>query len=312
MATLQGRIEGIIKELTRLQTLPGRYRGKDDDFGLPRMIATGNGDSIVVSRAIDQTIMSVADQLMAADATLAPKFTRAEWRSTVRRAFGPALAPIDLDEDLSRNAASVLAHIRNALAMHVANHGLCEFTFGCTLFGNTNIHPFSIGPVRFEPRLDWLGRKHQEGAVSAVSHRRIKRRWSGKRVARRKRSHDSSDETDVLDTVGDCAFVCSITTQGLGAGAGQEKSLTAARLATAAIALLWETPSKALSGLNLLFDRQPHRQKVAVFVPGKGVLAGSYRSHMPHGPWLKTGEWEHCSRREAVISRSWPRCLTTL
>ncbi len=86
--------------------------------------------------------------------------------------------------------------------------------------------------------------------------------------------------------------MCSVTTTGLAAEAGREKALTAARLAIAAIALLWETPSRALEGINLLFDRRIHRQKALSFIPGKIVLAGFRLSHVPHGPWLKNGEWE--------------------
>jgi hypothetical protein len=300
MATLQGRIEGIIKEFARLQTMPARYRDKDDNFGLPRMIATGNGDSLIVSLTIDQAIAGVADHLMASDSTLSPKFTRAEWRASVRRAFGPALDRINPGDPLPKSAAAVLFDIKSALAKLVANHSACKFAFGCTLFGNTNIRPFQIGPVRFELRLDWLGRKHSEGGISAVSRRRIERRWSSKRLGRRKRSHDSSDEGDILDTVDTGTFVCSVTTNGLGSEAGREKALVAARLATAAVALLWQTPSKALNGLNLLFDRSPHRQKVAMFIPGKGMFASSYRSHMPHGPSLKTGEWEALFKKRSA------------
>jgi hypothetical protein len=78
----------------------------------------------------------------------------------------------------------------------------------------------------------------------------------------------------------------------LAAEAGREKALTAARLAIASIAILWATPSRALAGMNLLFDRRIHRQVALTFIPGKIVLAGSRVSHMPHGPWLKNGEWE--------------------
>jgi hypothetical protein len=72
--------------------------------------------------------------------------------------------------------------------------------------------------------------------------------------------------------------------------------LTAARLALAAIALLWQTPSKALSGFNLLFDRSVRRVKTLTFVPEKHVLSGSSLSHMPHGPRLKPGAWEDLLR----------------
>lgn len=292
MPTIHDQVKMIVKELTRLQTVPAPYRDKDDDFPLPRMIGAGNGGSIIVSRKIDDTIIMVADQLMTADSSLSSKVTRAEWRALVRQAFGPALAMIDLDVDPVKNAKTVLTEIKTVLSKHVAGYGMREFAFGCTLFGNTAIKPFSIGPVRFESRLEWLARKSADEAVSATTRRRVEQAWSGKRLGKRKPSADSIRETDILDAIGSCPFVCSITTTGLAAEAGREKALTAARLGIAAIALLWATPSRALEGMNLLFDRRIHRQKALSFIPGKIVLAGSRLSHMPHGPWLKNGEWE--------------------
>lgn len=292
MPTLQKMVQNMIKELTKLQKMPMPYTDKDDDFPLPRMIATGSGGSIIISRKIDQTIMAVADHLMDDDPTLGPKFSRAEWRASVRRAFGPALAPIDLDHDPAKNADTVLAEVKTSLNKQVSAHGVQEFAFGCTLFRNAAVKPFAFGPVRFEARLDWLARKHQEGAVSTVTRCRVERAWSGKALRKRKPSYDSIGETDILDVIGGCSFACSIETDGLAAEAGRERALTAARLATAAIALLWQTPSKALEGINLQFDRSPHRRKALTFIPGKIVLAGSSWSHMPHGPWLKAGEWE--------------------
>jgi hypothetical protein len=290
--TLGALVEKIIRELTRLQTTPAPWRGPDDDFGLPRMIDAGNGGSLIVSRTIDEGIAEVADKLFADDAKLGTRYTRAEWRAAARRAFGPALARIDLDDSPATSAEQVLADIREALDKHVSGDGPREYAFGCTLFGNTAVMPFRIGPVRFEPRLDWIARMHAEGAVSAISRRRIENAWSGRRLRKRKPSLDRISEVGILDAVGDCAFVCSVATHGLGPEAGRGKALTAARLATAAIGLMWQTPSKALEGLNLLFDRTPHNQRALTFVPGTVVLAGSSWSHMPHGPWLKTGQWE--------------------
>ncbi|MGZ9073253.1 MAG: hypothetical protein ACXW3G_10165 [Rhodoplanes sp.] len=292
MATLQDQIKTIIDELTRLQTVPAPYRDKDDDFPFPRMISAGNGGSIIVSRKIDDAIAAVADQLMAPDPSLAQKVTRAEWRASVREAFGPALAMIDLDVDTAKNADTVLTELKAALGKHVAGYGMRELAFGCTLFGNAAVKPFSIGPVRLEARLDWLARKSADALISATTRRRVEQAWSSERLRKRKPSADSICETDILDAISSCPFVCSVTTTGLAAEAGREKALTAARLAIAAIALLWATPSRALEGMNLLFDRRIHRQKALTFIPGKIVLAGSRLSHMPHGPWLKEGEWE--------------------
>jgi hypothetical protein len=292
MSKIRRRIVDIIHELKGLQRSPASLVDKDDDFTLPRMIAAGNGGSIIVSRKIDEIISLVADQLMTDDPTLARKYTRSDWQASVRRAFGPPLARIDLDDDPSENANLVVTDIRAELSKQVSGHGILEFAFGCTMFDNTAVKPFAIGVVRFESRLDWLSRKYSEGGIPLVTRRRVERALRGKSLRKRMQSYTSNIEADILDSLGNCAFVCSVTTNGLAGKAGQEKALTAARLATAAIALLWQTPSKTLEGLNLLFDRIPHRQKYLAFIPGKIVLAGSRWSHMPHGPWVSTGEWE--------------------
>lgn len=285
--------EEIVKDLIRLQSSPGPWYDKDDNAGFPRMIAAGNGGSIVVSRKIDQNIAAVADQLRANEPTLALRFTLEEWRTAVRRAFGPALFRIELDQEPVEIAETVLEQIRAELDKHVSDQGVREFAFGCSLFGNENGQAFGIGPVRFEPRLEWLDRKHGIGAVSAISRRRIEQVWAGKRLGKRRRSIDSIHETDILDTIGSCTYCCSVATEGLGGGAGQEKALTAARLAITAVALMWPTPSKVLEGMNLLFDRHPRLRRVLPFIPGKIALAASSWSHMPpHGPSLKAGKWE--------------------
>lgn len=275
-----------------LQTVPMWHRDKDDNFPLPRMTGIGNGDSILVSQKIDTAIFMVAHELMSADQSLSRKVTRAEWRALVRHSFGPALAMIDLEVDPAENADAVLTQIKSFLSKHINGYGVREFAFGCTLFGNSGIMPFSIGPVCFEPRTDWLNRKSSDGALSATTRRRVEQAWSGKRLRMRRLSADSMCEPDLLDAIGSCPFVCSVTTNGLAAGAGRDKALTAARLAIAAIALLWVTPSRTLEGMNLWYDRRIHRQEALSFIRGKIVLTGSRQSHAPHGPSLKGGEWE--------------------
>jgi len=291
MATLQDEIKIIIAELTRLQTVPWPHRDTDDDVSLPGMIGVGNGRLILVSQKIDDTIKKVADQLRADDASLSSKVTDAEWRASVRQAFGPALTMIDLYDDPDENAKTVLNEIKTVLRKHVTGFGLREFAFGCTFFGNTAIKPFSFGPVRFESRLEWLARKSADGEVTATTRRRVEQAWSGKRLGKRKPSLETWCEKSILDAIHSCPFVCSVTTSGLAAEAGHEKALTAARLATAAIALLCQPPSRALEGMNLLFDRRGHHQHTLSLTPS-GIFLGYRLSHMPHGPWLKNGEWE--------------------
>jgi len=293
---LKDIVKDIIVELTRLQSVPVARRNDGDDFPLPRMIAAGDGGGLIVSKKIDDGIADVAKLLLDNDPSLKTGYTQAEWRAAVRRSFGPALAAIDLDDRPQDNAKLVLRSVRDALSKDQSRQISREHAFGGTLFSDANIAPFAIGPVRFEARADWLARQVRANYISKVTARRITKAWQGKKLTKRKVSKQSIDEDDILHAVGTCPIVCSVTTKGFGGEAAKDKALTAARLALAAIALLWQTPSKALSGFNLLFDRSVRRVKTLTFVPDKHVLSGSSLSHMPHGPWLKPGAWEDLLR----------------
>ncbi|GAA4117799.1 hypothetical protein ACFFTN_09010 [Aminobacter aganoensis] len=301
MSAQRDLVKDIIRELVRLEAIPIAERSKVDDFSLPRMIDAGNGESLIVSRKLDEGIERVAKRLMDDDPLLKPKFTQAEWRAIVRRAFGPALASIDVDYDLEANALTVLTQVKKTANQDATGKSIREYAFGCTLFGGKDFKPFSIGPVLFEPRDVWLERKYQDSGISTRSQRRIERIWQGGKLRKRKPSFDSIAELDVIDAIGSCKFVCSIAIHDLASEAGREKALMAARFATTAIALMWQTPSKALDGINLLFDREPHRRKALTFVPGKGVLSGSSWSHPPFGPHIKPVEWEGILAEKADI-----------
>ncbi|MEZ5898507.1 MAG: hypothetical protein R3D51_03340 [Hyphomicrobiaceae bacterium] len=293
---LKDIVKDIVVELARLQLVPVARRNDGDAFPLPRMIAAGDGGGIVVSKKIDDGIAAVAKLLLDNDPSLKTGYTQAEWRTAVRRCFGPALASIDLDDKPQDNAKLVLKSVREALSKDQSRQISREHAFGCTLFSDANIEAFAIGPVRFETRTNWLARQVQAGYVTNVTAKRIRNAWQGRKLRKRKVSNESLTEDAILDAIDTCPFVCSVTTTGFAGEAAKEKSLTAARLALAAIALLWQTPSKALNGFNLLFDRSVRRIKTLTFVPTKHVLSGSSLSHMPHGPWLKSGAWEDLLR----------------
>ena len=292
MSNVKDQIAIIIEELGRLQTVPPPYRDEDDDFPLPRLIGTGNGNSILVSRKIDVAIAIVADQLRSETPSLATKTTRDEWRGQVRRAFGPALAGIDLAQDLRSNVDSVIFSVKMEVQKSLTLYIDREFIFGCTLFYDKSLPPFQIGPVCFEPRSAWLIRQRQEGRISAVGYRRIEEKWRGKNIRKRTPSSDSLLETNILEAIGKCPYVCNVKTFGLGAEAGREKALTVSRLALASIALLWRSSAKAIDGMNLLPDRPPHIQTILSTVHSQLILSSSKRSHMPHGPNLDDGQWE--------------------
>jgi hypothetical protein len=212
MASLTTTVASIIDELKKLQNKTEPWIAKDDPFPLPRMIGTGDGNGLIVSRRIDELIATVSGQLLLNDPSLARRVSDEEWNATVRSAFGPALVHIDLHDDLQENAQAVVDSVVASVEKDASGYGPREFAFACTLFSaNTAISAFAFGPVRFEPRLDWLKRKSGEGDIPAINERRIRRVWNGEKLAKRKTSLGSLREKDILDAVGKAPYVCSVS-----------------------------------------------------------------------------------------------------
>ncbi len=290
MAILDTLGQNLITELQRIQApdaLPEKDKG---DFEMPGWIATGDGRSIVLSSEMERLITAIADELRKASPSLAQSHTVKEWTWLIRGMFGPALVTIDLDDDCAKNATKVIASVQAQLVTTPATSD-CEHGFGCTLFGNMDVAPFEIGPVRFEPREAWLNRKETAGDVSATTARRLRKWWAGGKLAKRKQGVEAMRERDVQGAMADCPFVCSVSTTGLAAEAGRLKAQIAAHMAMAAISLRWEVPSSALSGFRLLIDPPVRRQLSLVFKPGVKTLAGRHLVGMPHGPTISAQEW---------------------
>lgn len=93
---------------------------------------------------------------------------------------------IDLDDNRQESSRIVVAAIRETVSGLAKTSGPAEYVFGCTLFGNFEVEPFSIGPVQFEPRPAWLARKLSEGDVSQTTAQRLTRVWSGGKPRKRK------------------------------------------------------------------------------------------------------------------------------
>lgn len=312
---VQAIVAEIIAELSRIQKLPRSHRGEDDDIAWPHEISVGNGLVIKISKNIDQLIRDVA-RSMRISASLESKFTADDYGKIVRRAFGPALANIDLGSEPDQSAISTLADVEARVSEEIAwvlDNGRQEHAFGCTLFTFTDFPPFDIGPVRFEPREVWLERKASDGrsarigrrgrierfsrpiaagAISGIAKRRIVRAWRGQMLRKRKPSVDSHNERDVIEAIGDCLYVCSVEMPGFGDKAGQDKAQLAARLALTTISLIWDKPSKALYGLNLLFDRETRGRSLLSLTSDGLILGGRMTSNMPHAPWVKRDELE--------------------
>ena len=257
------------------------------------LIDAGARGSLYVNARIEREIVDVARVLLQNDPSARRQFTNSEWRALVRKALGPPLANVDLDDDPLENAVEILTSVRVAIEEARQKHGPRQYAVECTLFGNTDIKPIVMGPVRIESREDWLTRMVSEGAVTAITARRVRSVWAGAAKSKKRKAYiDQAREADILEVVGKCTFVCSIATEGLPPETGKAKALMAGRMALSAISLAWNKPSAVLDGFRLKVDGDVRLMRVLSYAPRKITLAGSTLSHMPSGYTFKPGEWE--------------------
>ncbi|RVL02585.1 hypothetical protein CN151_17115 [Sinorhizobium meliloti] len=297
MAGLKDIIGSIIAELKAIQAaedFPGL------NHGFPGLIDAGDRGSLLVNENIERSITELSKLLLKNDTAATRQFSNAEWRALVRKSLGPPLASIDLDDPLAVD--TVRKEVRKALDQARSKNGDREHAVGCTLFESTDdIQPIRIGPVVIEARHQWLDRMVAEQKMGKVMAKRIRRKWAGGKLAKRKNAVDQIREKDVLTIVGACPFVCSVKTTGLPPESGKQKAITASRMALAVAALAWDKPSSALDGFRLLIDQNLRQLRVLTFEPGKVTLAGSKLSHLPSGYTFKSGEWQVQAGRLAPL-----------
>lgn len=286
-------IADILGALRAIQGKSASTLIKDDSFRLPRLIPAGGGGTIQITKEIDDLITRLARELKTKRPALTRNIKDSEWRNWVRTTIGPLLASTSLAASAAKQAVPLLETLEDALNGIVANLNPLEYAFGTTLFSNSDILPFTIGPVAIEPREVWLDRKVVEGDVTSVTQRRVRRIWAGTRVGPRKNNREKLREGDILKAIGPCQYVCTVKlSAAFATEAGLETALTAARLALACAALAFETPSETLRGFNLHYDGPIHTQSALLFVPGKITLSGSRLSRRPTGPFMRAKDWQ--------------------
>lgn len=249
-------ISEIIVELKAIQGVPVHLLTKGDEFGFPRIIGVGEGRALHVNKKIDELIAQVAGHIHEKIDDFRQTTGIQDLRPLVRSAVAAELAKVDLDGPVAEISDTVVRETLSTITSKwTQRSGLHQHCFACTLFG-FDVAPFEIGAVRFEARNDWLSRRLARREIGKVTANRIAAVWHGQRLRKRKRSWESVYEREILDLIGSCRYVISVTTDGLTQHFGQEKALIAARIALTAIALLWRTPSKRLAGFNLAYDRE--------------------------------------------------------
>ena len=288
LASILEEIKSLCEGIARTQDLA------DKNYPLPTFLNLGDGDRIFITREIEQLIGSLAKALMDQRfPSYRSRFSDQDWRRLAKEALGNALsADTILAMDLDKTAKIILSGIEKQVQTSVDGIQEREFVFGCHFSKIPGLEPISIGPVRLESRALWLERLHCEEKVSSVSLSRIRRAWQGKKLRARVSSQDASLERQILETVAEGGYVCSVSVGPTGAEAGLQKSLIAARLAMATVALGFARPSRALRDMVLVRDTRLHVEEHIEFLPFG--LAGwtSAASFSPGGiGWLTEQQW---------------------
>lgn len=291
-------VEKILEEIYSLPRGPFWVRDVvvEKRYSFPVTLNVGNGKQIYITPEIDAKISSLSKSVM--NEFFEPHksdFTNSEWRRMVKRALGEAIFHHDDEAVAEKGAGAVLGTTRTKLRGWISSIQEREYVFGCDFCDVSDpLKSLSIGSVLFEPRLTWLEKMYDSGNLSKTSLSRVARTWQGDRLRKRKDSEDQLREEEILDTIGECAFVCSVAVAPAGAEAGRQKALLAARVAMAAISLAWEKPSSVLDVMGIAFDREPYRRQNLVLLPNGGLGHQMSWSYLPGGvTWMQREEWDN-------------------
>ena len=279
LAGILEKIKNLCEESVQTRAFAGK------NYSLPIFFNLGNGDRILITREIEQMIGGFAKALMDQRfPSYRSRFSDKDWRRPAKEALGAALSlDVIREMDPDQTAKVILSVVEKDMDTWVAGIQEREFVFGCHFSKISDLESFSIGPVRFESKALWLERLHCEGKVTSVSRSRIRRAWQGKKLRPRVSSQDASLERQVIQTVGDGDYVCSVSVGPTGAEAGLKKSLIAAHLAMAAVALGFPRPSRALRDMVLVRDTRLRVEEHIEFWPSGPAGWTSAASFSPGG-----------------------------
>ncbi len=279
----------ILNELKRLQA-PSALEQKTPAF--PGLIAAGPEGSILVNEEIEKEIRVIADWLRDHRPATKAQYRVKEWRAAVRKAFGPALMQIDLDfpvEDNSHKLKKLIEATVDATQEVIALHFT---TIGCTLFEKPLVGPLAIGPVLFEPKDVWLNRARESGQLSGDNHSRLKDAFAGHPLPKAPETVQHLFERTIVDALLQSQLVCTVETRNFAPEMTKTRAIVGARLGQAAIALLWQLPSKTLEGFHLSVDHGRRLIRTVPYVPGKQTIGGLHSVGTSHGPSIESDDWD--------------------
>ena len=299
MVDIHKTIQSMIEEFRSLEAKPPHKLIQES--AIPRLIATGDGGSIIVNDAIDKNIGDIAHWMYEQSPHAKSTCTRKEWRPIVRSAVGRAILKNDSNCSLEESGKDLKRRIEEKCDDFVAGYKDQDYSMGCSLFSHPLDASFTIGPVVFEPKLEWLNRALSINHVSKITYRRIAREFSGRSNKSRKLSMESLQEKSILDVLRNAQMVCTVMTNGLAPEVAQKRSIIAARLAQTSIALMWRLPSKILSSFQISVDPGMRTIQTIPFTPGTRTIGGWEVVNMTCVHNMSNTDWNQLTYEEKDI-----------
>lgn len=280
----------ILDEVARLRQNPPT----EDVWHQARVLTGSLPSSARLEGAITALAKSLLDQRPDAK-DLHLRFGNKGWRNIVKSALTAAFVE-ETRPVTPHNSDALLTAVVSRCEDHRATLIPRTFAFACSLFNMPLFQPFTLGPVLFETRVDWLSRMAHEGTISKITLRRVNKTWASPNAKSplrgRKASLDSASERGILEDFKNCTTVCCVSTGSLDADTARIKALTASRLAMTGIALLWQEPSSVLRSINLWHDRPFHHRRWLAVAAGKAILTRSELRQFWLGAFIPPEEWD--------------------
>lgn len=231
---------------------------------LPPMISTGQRGQVFTTSEGLSAIASIAEAWRTADPVRKARIDADRMRQIGHSEFGAMLD--ENDRRVRTDYADAVREYKQRLERRLDQVARdVEHYFACRVFERDDLPAFSVGPVRFLQRHDWLSHVSSQAKEDAGWPDRIRRIWTRKRswldyldrkaisrqvrrfllkrkdwpfITKLRRVHTDLDTESVVEMVGECRWIAAVHVVGNELGRSGERAKYGVRLAIDALGLL--------------------------------------------------------------------------
>lgn len=226
----------------------------------PPTIPGEKGRQYFMTQAGAASITRIADAIRRDSLELRRALSRQDMRDLTSRSIGELISELSTGSD----ARALKRRLRHKIDAHLSELKI-ERThlFGAWVLEASGIKSLEVGPAKFFHRDLWLSSAVESGLLTSDCASRISAQWAtGQPRDPKVQRGNLADpitgdywESDVLDAVGPCTWICAVDVSGHSLKRSQEKAIIAARIGSATIGLSWQRPSASSRDLDGLRAR---------------------------------------------------------